>query len=486
MRGLDSGEAIRRMKLLLQQQARLVGIDWGSQTIKVAGLVAAEKPPRGRFAGCFLPAPGPGAAAGTAGAVLGQLLTALCQETGVPCKGARAAVALPSAMVLTRPVYLPRLSRRELRAALYLELERVLPFPVDEAVADYIPLAGRAATAGAGEEQGYLLLAARQEAVTGRAGALRRAGLRPAPVEPEPVTLLRLARLLAPPGGPGCHVLVDLGAAGTRLVILRDGELLLFRDIPVGGAHLTAALAEFLGTDQSEAEARKIADFQTCRDLGAFGAAAERLVSELGRSLRFVERERRLEGYAGLYLVGGGAHWPVLRRVVEETVGLPAREPVLLPLRSLDPVLAQSVALGLWGHSRERGGVSRATPEREAAVSGLPARGGGEPGKESPGQAGSRGAGPGGAHSGGALSGGSADRGRWLRRAAERRESSGDGEPAETPASGPADGTAAQGGLGWGRPLRPFSLYPGGVRVADDQPGDVEQGGGREPGPAGG
>jgi len=347
----------------MTQRVRFCGVDLGSRTLHLACLTDPAPGEPGLLTASG-PAPGPWADRCPEAAALGGALVAASEGLGVRLRRVHTAVSLPSGAMVVKAVNLPALRPAERRAALYLEIDRLTSVEAAETVGDWLPLAVPGGGQPGPDGQGHLLLTARQQTVDAIGCALRVAAMRPAAVEPEPATLLGLAQLLARPDGEAAEVLVDLGASATRLVVVRRGELLLFRELPVGGSDLTAALAEHLGVDPADAEELKCTEYQEGEDLGEFGAAGERLVREVERSLRYVEQGYRLEGYGALHLVGGGARWPLLRRQVEAAVGIRARESIELPVGPVDPAMAEAAALALWRNGRRppaaaKGGARR-------------------------------------------------------------------------------------------------------------------------------
>lgn len=331
----------------MQQRARFCGIDIGSHHLKLVCRLEAGAHGQPAPVVCAVArAPGPAAERSAEAKAIGQALVGLCQQTGLATRWTSAAVSVPTSSMVVKVMHLPVLSPAERRAAFRLEMDRLLALAEGEAAGDYLPLASDVERHGA--QESLLLLATREEAVREFRAMLAEAHLQPVAVEPEPAAQFRLARLLTTPDEEGApHVLVDLGAAGTRMLVVQRGELLLFRDLPVGGSHLTAALSRHLGTEYAEAEELKCTRFQE-ESHPALEAESERLFKEIERSLRYVERERHLEGYGGLHLVGGGARWPLLRRVVERAVGIRARDEIRLPGGPVEPDLAQAVALAVW------------------------------------------------------------------------------------------------------------------------------------------
>ncbi|HEY8346214.1 MAG TPA: pilus assembly protein PilM [Symbiobacteriaceae bacterium] len=331
----------------MEQRVRFCGIDVGSQTIKlVCQLDAGSR----EFGGAmiFKEGPSPGSLVDHSGDpnTLGTALASLRVQAGIGLRRVPAAVSMPTGAMATKVVHLPPLTNRERQAAFQLELERFLSLGDQDVVGDYFPLAAEGG--GSGNQESYLLMATQQRLINLLRNALKAAHVQPEAIEPEPVTLFRLLQLLSRSRTEGTHVLVDLGASGTRVVVSRQGQLLMFRELGVGGKHLTAALARALNMEWHEAETLKRSRYQEAEEIPELSAEAHRLRKEIERSLRYVERERGIEGYNGLYIVGGGAEWPFIRSLVEQAVGVRAREELVLPGGAVAPSMAQAAALAFY------------------------------------------------------------------------------------------------------------------------------------------
>lgn len=331
----------------MEHRVRFCGIDFGSQSIKLVCQLDTGSRELGT-AMIFKEGPAPGPLVEQSGdpATLSAALSNLRIQSGIGLRKVLAAVAMPSSAMATKVVNLPPLSNRERQAAFQLEMERFLNLDDRDVVGDYIPLAEE--DANSGNQESYLLMAIQQKWINLLRTVLKGAHVHPEAIEPEPVTLFRLLQLLSRSRTEGTHVLVDLGASGTRVVVARKGQLLLFRELAVGGNHLTAALARALNMEWHEAETLKRSRYQEAEEIPELSAEAEHLRKEIERSLRYVERERGIEGYNGLYIVGGGAEWPFMRRLVERAVGLRAREELVLPGGAVAPSLAQAAALAFY------------------------------------------------------------------------------------------------------------------------------------------
>ncbi|WP_203530691.1 hypothetical protein [Thermaerobacter sp. PB12/4term] len=264
------------------------------------------------------------------------------------------AASLPVDEAIFRVLPLPPVSRRELAAALRWELQRILPFPVDDAIFDYvvIPDAAAGLTAGgrflagegagpaaagqgrlagleSGPEGGQVVVAgAAVPAVDARFRALRQHGIRPQVLEPEWVTWWRVARFLqiTVPAGHACGV-VDLGATASRLIVVDpDGRPVAFHRSAAGGIAIDTELAGRLAVPV--AELRRLKDAELAGDTGVLSGCGS-VVELLGDVARLLRRSRQETAGAPLVLwaAGGGARWPALVTLLAEAVGDTVRVP---------------------------------------------------------------------------------------------------------------------------------------------------------------
>lgn len=341
----------------MRERIRFCGVDVGSSELKLACLLEPTMlSPLGSIRGGSMPTPGAWMDGTVPPEALAEGIRRIGSDLDARMGLTPAAISIRTDALVTKNVYLPELNASERRAALYMELERLVPAEDGEPVGDFLPVAPRPDQERGTYEEGYLLMAVQEKVVQHYRSALSGARLRPVAVEPEPASLYRLSQLISAPEQGAAQVLIDLGASGTRLLVVKGEQLLLFRELPVGGNHLTAALAEHLRVDPAEAEQIKRTQHQEETSLEYYGEAGERLCREVERSLRYIERGYGLESYAALHLVGGGARWPFLRRMMERAVGIRAQPEIRLLTGAVEPALAQAAALALWqGTSAYRG-----------------------------------------------------------------------------------------------------------------------------------
>ena len=167
--------------------------------------------------------------------------------------------------VLARDLSVPKMSLKRIRSALPLQVQDMLPVPVDEALLDFYPISET--TTENGPMVNGLLIAAVKVAVLGNVRAAELAGLATREVDLIAFALSRA--LVSGPGvtGPGITgsgvtdpeatgsiAVIDIGAKTTTVVIVQGGVPHFVRIIPTGGDDLTQALSSGLGADAATAE----------------------------------------------------------------------------------------------------------------------------------------------------------------------------------------------------------------------------------------
>lgn len=277
-------------------------------------------------------------------------LAELRQHGGWP---RRAAVVMEGDDVIFRVLRLPALPEREVPRALYLEMERLMARPLDDMALDFLPLPAAAAPGG---ESQYLVVGAPQSAVAAFAAVLRPAGWARPCIEPHPVVLFRLWHLVHRAAGlpsGALEIIADLGATASRFLALAGPAPILYRSVPVGGYHFTRALALRRRESMADAEARKLRDYQEDEGLDEMETPLRTLLADLDRTMRHFSRQHGAEP-SRLWLAGGGANWPALRRILTANLGIPVEPVRLAPLiepppgsADLDPRFALAVAAAL-------------------------------------------------------------------------------------------------------------------------------------------
>lgn len=228
----------------------IVGVDIGSNSLRAVEVEGgrSERPTVVRYFELALPEgavkSGEVAEPNTVAAALKQLWSV----GGFSSK--KVVIGVGNPKVLVRDLTVPKLSRREILAALPFQVQDMLPVPVGDALLDFYPVAE--ATTESGPVVSGLLVAAVKDAVMANVTAVQLAGLTPVEVDLIPFALNRV--LVRGPLAKGTVALIDIGSTTTNVVITRDGVPQFVRIIPAGGGDVTKALIGRLGITPEQAE----------------------------------------------------------------------------------------------------------------------------------------------------------------------------------------------------------------------------------------
>jgi type IV pilus assembly protein PilM len=231
---------------------------------------------------------------------------------------------------------MPHMSDAELKQAIRMEADRYVPFELDQVQLDCQALnrspGGKTAEGGEGSEQmNVLLVACRNQLLEEQIGIVQSLGLTPIAVDVNVFALANAWELCGLPdeelGGADerALALVDVGATRTSVVVLTGGETCFSREIGIGGAEMTQAVARRLGVELFEAEAMKRAgDGDEPEVSRAIEPVLEDLTNEISLSLDYVEHHEGVQ-VEEILLSGGGILAPGAVTFVEQATGRSTR-----------------------------------------------------------------------------------------------------------------------------------------------------------------
>ena len=232
-----------------------VGVDIGSNLIKVAEV----RPGRNGLEVVALGvAPTPQEAFDNSMIVdanlLGQAVKNLIKQSGISTNQSVSSISGPSSVVV-RVIDVPPMNEAELAEAMKWEVERQVPFPIEQLVADFQKIE-RPEGYSEGQNIEVLLAVAQQDVIDRHVEMLFAAGLKPKAIDVEQLavgrTLLDMGLTSSEPGH--AVIIVNIGASNTDVGIFRDRLLTFPRSIPLAGDNITRAIAELLQVDLATAE----------------------------------------------------------------------------------------------------------------------------------------------------------------------------------------------------------------------------------------
>jgi type II secretory pathway component PulL len=281
--------------------AQVLGLDIGSVTIKA--LLLERK---GRFGGRILALDTINIAESGG---IGPALMKLGENkifTGVPCS-----VSLPIQDIMFRQVTLPFRDDGKIRKTLPFELEPIIPFPVDDITADYLPAAdGRFLVAVTTRKNIRDWIAM----IEGSLGEVPLMDVSSAPL---------VSLLPEKSAGVVSGVLLDIGSISTMMNFYENGSLVQIRSLAFGTDSLAAALADDCSIPLEEAKQRVIS-----ADYGNSGAQVAnsllRFCLEIKNTIEFLMLNETLKKYPEkITLTGGGSLFPALPQELKNHFPLP-------------------------------------------------------------------------------------------------------------------------------------------------------------------
>lgn len=347
---------------------RIVGLDIGTSALRAVELVVEDgRPPiLEAFGQVGLP---PGVIADGEIRDRAQVASAirrLWRKGGFKTNRVRLGVA--GLRAITREIELPPVPPEEVTAAVTLQAEDIVPFPVERSSiasavisrtedADGLPLIR------------VLVAAAHRDLIDGLVAAVEEAGLEPEAIDLDTAALSRAFTLPGSTSEP--EAVVSVGAGLTMIVVHHGGTLEFVRTIDMGGDTVTKALASALDIPIADAEGLKR---RLCSPgphdpvaVRTVAGVVEQLADEVWSSLRFFASMPGRTQPVRLLLTGGAARTAGMLEELSAVMDIPVLEASPLSFvdvsrlqvtpreaESINQTLAVPLGLALNGPARTR------------------------------------------------------------------------------------------------------------------------------------
>ena len=350
---------------------RLIGLDIGTNAVRVAELEPGNPPRLTSFGQVALPVGAMRDGEVVDPVAVTEAIQRLWKELSLKKGPVRVGVATPR--VLVRTVDLPTMSDDEMAGALRFQAQELIPIPLEDAVLDFQVLEALPLPEIVGEGpppqpmSRVLLAAAHRDLIRNLTGAVRAAGLSVASVDLVPLALVRSVGRRVSDNGDGVEAIVSVGGGVTVVVVHELGVPRFVRILGSGGRSVTDAIARDLELTSDQAEAIKRQAESAPPDLvqrarGAMARPISDLVEQIRGSLDYYRTQPDAIRLLRVTLTGGGSLTPGLADQLVDTVGVPVdlarpREHVAVgdigfpdeQLPVLDPFLPVPVGLALGG-----------------------------------------------------------------------------------------------------------------------------------------
>jgi len=342
----------------------LIGIDFGTTSIKIVDIVRAEKGFTLKNYAilenlAYLERPNEAIQASNlkiseerTASYIGEMLK------HIHLGGKKDVIAsVPPFLAFSTLIELPVASDSEVRKVMELQAKQYIPLPLSAVTLDWVKVGDRKDGSGATKAQ-VMLAAIPNDHIQAYEKILKRVGLTLHSVEAEGMGLARALKKQS----SETTLVVDIGARSTGLSIIRGGSLYFSGQTDFSGSSLTQTIGKGLSISERRAE-----DLKRARGISGFGG--ERELSTLIEPLLDVilsEGKRVIASYESAYqdkvrsvlLAGGGGNLVGLTDYFTKYFSVPTTlaDPfsdvempaALAPIKQqLGPLLAVSVGLGL-------------------------------------------------------------------------------------------------------------------------------------------
>ncbi|MBI3804796.1 MAG: type IV pilus assembly protein PilM [Nitrospirae bacterium] len=239
-----------------------------------------------------------------------ESIAAALEELIKEKKRPKAIVNFSGPAPLIRYLTLPEMPKEELAEAVKWEAKKLISFPMEEMILDYIIAGGRKER----ETKRYdlVLVITEKSLLRGQLDLMQRLGLEVVAIDVNPLSLLNTVRLNYGNELAGNFIYIDIGAVKTDITVLKDGVLRFTRRIEMGGAQVTRRLEQELSLSNEEAEKLKRE-----KGFGAEEAAQtiikseiDRFIVEIQRSIDYYRAQFREGVFKKMVLMGGGVLLP--------------------------------------------------------------------------------------------------------------------------------------------------------------------------------
>jgi type IV pilus assembly protein PilM len=233
----------------------------------------------------------------------------------LPIKKKELAISISGQSVVLRYVNMPIMSQNEVVKAMTFELEKYIPFNKDEINFDFGILKKSKNTG----KMLVLIAAAKKELVDIRMSLCQSLGFRPSFIDVCPLAVANYFEFVKEMKDKQVCAVVNLGASISSVGIIEDGQLVLSRDIFIGGNDFTKKLAEFLNKTFEQAEEVKLNSLDDSM-IQYLEPVYNNLVKELKVSFDFYETQaNRL--IDRIVITGGAAMLKGIREAFKHSLG---------------------------------------------------------------------------------------------------------------------------------------------------------------------
>ena len=216
------------------------------------------------------------------------------------------AISIAGHGIINRIIDVPDIEESEFFNAMKVEAETHIPHDINEIYFDGI----KTGVSESGKNK-VILIAARKDLVGDFIQVVSDAGVRPMSVEIDATALANIFEVNYQEELDSTVVLVNVGSLKMNVVVLKNGNIAFFRDIPTGGNFITEEISRRLKVNYQQAEGLK-SGAQISGDAilpnqveEVVASVADSMVSDITRVLDFYSNTSGDEKISKIYITGG-------------------------------------------------------------------------------------------------------------------------------------------------------------------------------------
>jgi type IV pilus assembly protein PilM len=307
--------------MIFGQKKRLVGLDIGSSSIKVAEVVETKKGmelkkfgisemPSGAIEEGMIKDP----------EVVADSIRQLFRSFNI--KQSNAAISIGGYSVVVKRINVQTMTEEALQSTIQFEAEQYIPFDIGDVNLDFQILGD---SENNPNQMSVLLVAAKKEMIADYVNVLEMANLTPCVVDVDAFALQNIyeAGYLqdeAEEGSQDFIALIDVGASKTSLNILKGGESLFMRDVSLGCGQINQKIISIINCTTDEAETIKLGEESTRISKEELKEIESSIVadwcSEITRALDFFYSTYPDDKIKKILLSGGGGNIKDFRKLL--------------------------------------------------------------------------------------------------------------------------------------------------------------------------
>lgn len=241
------------------------------------------------------------------------------KEYGLP-KG-HCGLVVPEELVVCRNLTLPAMTQKQLEVNLPFEFSDYISGEPQKYVYDYAVQEMLCNEEGEPVEMRLTGAVMSKEAVTNYINIFKNAGLSLRTLIPQEISLGNIMKNALEEGRISEekeYCIVNLGHRATQVYIFKGAEMLVFRNIHIGGKLIDEAIAENRNVDVYVARTHKTKNYNGVQDMDFVQETYGRIAVEVMKVINFYRFNNRESTLENMYFMGGGSNISALCHNVAE------------------------------------------------------------------------------------------------------------------------------------------------------------------------